>query len=75
MKDNRTNFSKESLYSPFFVIADVVFLATGTLGSNEILLRSKSYGLEVSDYLGKGFSGNGDVSVFDNDLSHNFHHI
>jgi cholesterol oxidase len=47
----------------FFVTADVVFLAAGTLGTNEILLRSKSYGLNVSDRLGKGFSGNGDVSV------------
>ena len=48
----------------FFVTADVVFLAAGTLGSNEILLRSKSHGLKVSDRLGRGFSGNGDVSVF-----------
>jgi hypothetical protein len=70
LKDDRTNFSNESRCAPFFVIADVVFLAAGTLGSNEILLRSKSYGgLEVSDRLGKGFSGNGDVGILISNLS------
>jgi cholesterol oxidase len=63
LKDNRTNFAEESRNAPFFVIANVVFLAAGTLGTNEILLRSRAYGLKVSDRLGKGFSGNGDVSV------------
>ena len=47
-----------------FVFADMVVLAAGTLGSTEILLGSKQNGLEVSDQLGKGFTGNGDVLAF-----------
>jgi len=47
-----------------FVTADVVVLAAGTLGSTEILLRSRDRGLPVSDRLGHGFSGNGDVLAF-----------
>lgn len=47
-----------------FVSADIVFLAAGTLGSTEILLRSKQNGLSVSDMLGKHFTGNGDVLAF-----------
>lgn len=43
-----------------FLTADVVVLAAGTLGSTEILLRSREKGLEVSDKLGCGFSANGD---------------
>jgi cholesterol oxidase len=46
------------------VTADVVVLAAGTLGSAEILLRSRDLGLPVSDRLGQGFSGNGDVLAF-----------
>lgn len=47
-----------------FVTADVVVLAAGTLGSTEILLRSRAGGLPVSDRLGHGFSGNGDALAF-----------
>jgi cholesterol oxidase len=47
-----------------FVTADVVVLAAGTLGSTEILLRSRARGLPVSDRLGHRFSGNGDVLAF-----------
>lgn len=47
-----------------FVTADIVILAAGVLGSTEILLRSKEKGLPVSDRLGQGFSGNGDVLGF-----------
>ena len=43
------------------VSADIVVLAAGTLGSTEILLRSKAAGLAVSDQVGNHFSGNGDV--------------
>jgi cholesterol oxidase len=43
------------------VSADVVVLAAGTLGSTEILLRSKVAGLPLSDQVGQHFSGNGDV--------------
>jgi len=41
--------------------AGVVILAAGTLGSTEILLRSKAAGLSLSNKLGYNFSGNGDV--------------
>ncbi|HEU5182174.1 MAG TPA: GMC family oxidoreductase N-terminal domain-containing protein [Candidatus Polarisedimenticolia bacterium] len=47
-----------------FVAADVVVLAAGTLGSTEILLRSKAAGLPLSEKLGERFSGNGDVLGF-----------
>jgi cholesterol oxidase len=47
-----------------FVTADVVVLAAGTLGSTQILLRSRDQGLPLSDRLGHGFSGNGDVLAF-----------
>jgi cholesterol oxidase len=44
--------------------ADMVVLAAGTLGSTEILLRSREQGLQVSDRLGEGFSANGDIIAF-----------
>ena len=47
-----------------FVTADVVVLAAGTLGTAEILLRSRQAGLPLSDRLGHGFTGNGDVLGF-----------
>jgi cholesterol oxidase len=46
------------------VSADIVVLAAGTLGSTEILLRSREAGLALSDRLGHGFSGNGDIIAF-----------
>lgn len=49
---------------PAFVTADVVVLAAGALGSTQILLRSRDLGLSLSDRLGDGFSGNGDVLAF-----------
>ncbi|MEX0874152.1 MAG: GMC family oxidoreductase N-terminal domain-containing protein [Actinomycetota bacterium] len=47
-----------------FVTADVVVLAGGSLGSTEILLRSREAGLELSPKLGLSFTGNGDVLAF-----------
>lgn len=44
--------------------ASIVVLAAGTLGSTEILLRSRERGLAVSDRLGKRFSANGDIIAF-----------
>ncbi len=44
--------------------ADIVVLAAGTLGSTEILLRSREAGLAVSDRLGHRFSANGDIIAF-----------
>jgi cholesterol oxidase len=49
---------------PMFVSAEIVVLAAGTLGSTEILLRSKAAGLSLSDKLGENFTGNGDVLGF-----------
>jgi cholesterol oxidase len=42
----------------------IVVLAAGTLGSTEILLRSRDKGLAVSDRLGERFSANGDIIAF-----------
>ena len=47
-----------------FVTADIVVVSAGTLGSSEIMLRSKAKGLDLSDRVGKHFSGNGDVLGF-----------
>jgi cholesterol oxidase len=46
------------------VTADIVVLAAGTLGSTEILLRSRGQGLALSDRLGRHFSANGDIIAF-----------
>ena len=46
------------------VAADMVVLAAGTLGSTEILLRSRERGLVLSDRLGQRFSANGDIIAF-----------
>ncbi len=55
------------------VRADLVILAAGTLGTTEILLRSRSAGLDLSNQLGHGFSGNGDVGgiAYNNDKKTN----
>lgn len=44
--------------------ADIIVLAAGSLGSTEILLRSREHGLPLSDRLGSGFSANGDIIAF-----------
>ena len=49
---------------PLSLTADVVVLAAGTLGTTEILLRSRAAGLPLSPRLGERFSGNGDVIGF-----------
>jgi cholesterol oxidase len=49
---------------PGSVVADIVMLGAGVLGSTEILLRSKARGLALSDRVGRSFSGNGDVLAF-----------
>ena len=46
------------------VSAEMVILAAGTLGSTEILHRSRDHGLKVSDKLGHRFSANGDIIAF-----------
>jgi len=56
---------REDFKAPdMFVTADIVMLGAGTLGSTEILLRSKAQGLPLSDMVGQRFSGNGDVLGF-----------
>lgn len=46
------------------ITATIVVLAAGTLGSTEILLRSRDKGLAVSDRVGARFSANGDIIAF-----------
>jgi cholesterol oxidase len=56
---------QEGFDAPTAVVsADIVILAAGTLGTNEILLRSKTAGLPLSDRLGERYSGNGDILGF-----------
>ncbi|MEO1719325.1 MAG: GMC oxidoreductase, partial [Pseudomonadota bacterium] len=50
------------------VTADILVLAAGTLGTNELMMRAKARGLPVSDQLGERFSANGDDLVFATDL-------
>ncbi len=58
-------FGREKFDPPeMFVSADVVILGAGSLGSTEILLRSKAAGLPLSDRLGQRFTGNGDFIGF-----------
>jgi cholesterol oxidase len=54
----------------YFVTADIVVLAAGTLGSTEILLRSRAEGLALSDWLGGRFTSNGDAIAlaYNNDV-------
>jgi len=49
---------------PMSVAAAIVILGAGSLGSTEILLRSRDKGLTLSTQLGQRFSGNGDVLGF-----------
>ena len=56
----RESFGKETLSAQ----ADVVVLSAGTLGTTEILFRSASKGLVLSEKLGKHFTGNGDFLAF-----------
>jgi len=58
-----------------FVTAGVVVVAAGTLGTAEILLRSKHHGLSCSEQLGKRFTGNGDVLGFGYNMDRRVHGI
>jgi cholesterol oxidase len=55
------------------VLSSVVVIAAGTLGSNEIMMRSRARGLAVSPRLGQGVSTNADAIAFgyNNDLAVN----
>lgn len=52
------------------LLAHNVVLAAGALGSTEILLRSATHGLTLSERIGHGFSGNGDFLglAYNNDV-------
>ena len=50
--------------SPIAIEADTVILAAGSLGSTEILLRSREKGLATSEAIGRRFSANGDIIAF-----------
>jgi len=56
--------AQDAEHRPPALTADMVVLAAGTLGSTEILLRSREQGLSVSDRLGQSFSANGDIIAF-----------
>lgn len=45
-----------------------VFLGAGSIGSTEIILRSRDHGLSTSTQVGKGLSGNGGILSFGYDL-------
>ncbi|MFO1170910.1 MAG: GMC oxidoreductase [Hyphomicrobiaceae bacterium] len=51
------------------VVAPIVVLAAGTMGTNEILLRAQQTGLALSPKLGQRFSANGDDLVFAAELA------
>lgn len=57
----------------YFVTADIVVLGAGTLGSTEILLRSKEEGLALSHWVGSRFTSNGDAIAlaYNNDIEVN----
>lgn len=42
----------------------LVFVGAGSLGTTEIMLRSKQMGLSMNDHVGQGMSGNGDILAF-----------
>lgn len=59
------NSDRDKFKAPLMITrATTVIIAGGALGSSEILLRSKLKGLNISDELGKRFTGNGDVLGF-----------
>ncbi len=61
----RLGVGAEKFNAPDLVVsADIVVLAAGTLGSTEILLRSRANGMAASERIGERFTGNGDVLAF-----------
>lgn len=59
---------RERQPQPFQLRARRVILAAGTLGSTEILMRSRQPALRFSDQLGRRFSVNGDMIATAHDL-------
>lgn len=59
------NAESDKFHAPsLFVTSDMVVIGAGSLGSTEILLRSKANGLDISSCTGEKFTGNGDVLGF-----------
>lgn len=59
------NSGRELFSAPTLeMTADIVILSAGCLGSAEILLRSKTHGLALSDRVGCNLTANGDVLSF-----------
>ncbi|KAF2458980.1 hypothetical protein BDY21DRAFT_282680 [Lineolata rhizophorae] len=48
-----------------------VFVGAGTIGTTEIMLRSKQLGLPMSNRVGQDMSGNGDILAFGYNLNEN----
>ncbi|MEW5963313.1 MAG: GMC oxidoreductase [Pseudomonadota bacterium] len=61
---DRLGGAKGEAWRAIELTAAMVVLAAGTLGSTEILLRSREKGLALSDALGQRFSANGDIIAF-----------
>lgn len=55
-----------SIYSDLMWVhaSKFVFFGAGTLGTTELLLRSKVRGLSMSENVGTNMSGNGDILAF-----------
>jgi choline dehydrogenase-like flavoprotein len=62
---NRNTFRANLQGDLMWVHAEkAVFLGAGSIGTTEILLRSKTMGLSMSDEVGRNIGGNGDMVAF-----------
>lgn len=59
-----SSLSRGRTSDTFDVLAHTVIIAAGTLGSTELLLRSRTEQLQFSSQLGQRFSGNADAIAF-----------
>ncbi|KAL3254715.1 hypothetical protein ABHI18_008743 [Aspergillus niger] len=60
-----SSFGEDVNAQLFWVKAnELCFLGAGALGTTEILLRSKNFGLPISPMVGRNMSGNGDMLFF-----------
>jgi len=62
--DQQQSGQHKDLPTDIKVSCTTVILSAGTLGSTEILLRSRAHGLNLSNKLGERFSANGDIIAF-----------
>eukprot|EP00002_Diphylleia_rotans_P013616 TRINITY_DN2657_c0_g1_i10.p1 TRINITY_DN2657_c0_g1~~TRINITY_DN2657_c0_g1_i10.p1 ORF type:complete len:1125 (+),score=195.46 TRINITY_DN2657_c0_g1_i10:65-3439(+) len=66
LTDSRETFRQD----PLCIYAKFVILGAGTMGSTEILHRSKEKGLSTSNRIGECFTGNGDFLSFAYNTDH-----